>query len=724
KVISAKAGEKFKKAQDAEMQVHKRQHTEKVKRLRELNKKRVELYKWTISSRLKPEPIRDVKIHLNSKLEVLIYRNNDKRNFVVYNPFKFADFGPTELDELFCSPYSVPEQAPSQSSGRKRKHMELEPKIKVPGLECKKSLHEGVPFVNNMVIEEPEYRIFFTDVFSDQAFQRWNDIHKVGLDSLKDAFESMVQELLDAGVIRHNQRPFSSPIVMVKKKDGKLIDELCGSKVFSKLDLRSGHHQIRMYPDDIAKTAFQTHQGHYEFIVMPFGLTNAPSTFQSLMNQVFKPFLRKFTLVFFDDILVYSPDMKSHTKHVRMVLQTMSYPLTKLLRKNAFVWNNEAKQSIEKLKEAMMVALVLKLPNFEEDFMVETDAFGEGIGVVLQQQALIARLKSRKDCAKQYSWSNNLFTIKGKLVVDNDNSLKNDLIDYFHARTIEGHSGVKVTTHSMCLLLYWKKIRKHVKQFVNECSVYQLNKADLAASPGLMQPFPIPLRVWSEVSMDFIDGLPASRWKTVILVVVDKLSKYSYFMPLTDLYSAIQVAQAFLENIYKLHGLPKVIVSDIDKTRVVNRCLEGFLRCMTGERPKEWVHWLPLAEYWNVDVVDRSMTARKYVISLLKFHLERSHVRMKNMANKKRSEREFELSDWVYVKLQPYRKISMRKGRRYKLSPKFYGPYQIIARISKVAYRLNLPANSKIHPVFYVSQLKAHRGNNPNTQQALPMRMI
>ncbi|GKA18768.1 hypothetical protein Tco_0698683 [Tanacetum coccineum] len=179
KVISAKAGEKFKKAQDAEMQVHKRQHTEKVKRLRELNKKRSELYKWTISSRLKPEPITDVKIHLNSKLEVLIYRNNDKRNFVVYNPFKFADFGPTELDELFCSPCSVPEQAPSQSSGRKRKHMELEPKIKVPGLECKKSLHEGVPFVNNMVIEEPEYRIFFTDVFNPRECQVWPKLKKL-----------------------------------------------------------------------------------------------------------------------------------------------------------------------------------------------------------------------------------------------------------------------------------------------------------------------------------------------------------------------------------------------------------------------------------------------------------------------------------------------------------------------------------------------------------------
>jgi hypothetical protein len=165
----------------------------------------------------------------------------------------------------------------------------------------------------------------------------------------KDEIEKAIKELLDMGHIRPNTSPFASSVVLVKKKDGtmrmcidfralnkktiknrylipridELLDELHGANYFTKIDLHSGYHQINMREEDILKTAFRCHYGHYEFLVMPLGLTNAPATFQSCMNHVFNKQLRKHLLVFFDDLLIYRKTWDEHLRHVDQILSIM-----------------------------------------------------------------------------------------------------------------------------------------------------------------------------------------------------------------------------------------------------------------------------------------------------------------------------------------------------------------------------------------------------------------
>jgi hypothetical protein len=172
-----------------------------------------------------------------------------------------------------------------------------------------------------------------------------------------------------------------------------------------------------------------------------------------------------------------------------------------------------------------------------------------------------------------------------------------------------------------------------MKQFIADkvahCPVYQISKTKSIHYPGLLDPLNIPKMKWSEISMDFIEGLPTSKGKNVILVVVDRLTKYAHFLTLAHPFTSQTVANLFLDNIVKLHGPPQVIVSDRDKiftsklwqemltaykvdlhystayhpesdgeTERVNQCLEQYLRCMALKEPKKWAEWLPAAEWW------------------------------------------------------------------------------------------------------------------------------
>ncbi|GJR41304.1 putative reverse transcriptase domain-containing protein [Tanacetum coccineum] len=267
---------------------------------------------------------------------------------------------------------------------------------------------------------------------------------------MKELAEQL-QELTDKGFIRPSSSPWGAPVLFVKKKDGSfrmcidyrelnkltvknryplpriddLFDQLQGSSIYSKIDLRSGYHQLRVREEDIPKTAFRTRYGHYEFQVMSFGLTNAPAVFMDLMNRVCKPYLDKFVIVFIDDILIYSKSIhvdpakiesikdwaspKTPTE-IRQFLGLAGYyrrfiegfskiakTMTKLTQKGVkFDWGDKQEAAFQLLKQKLCSAPILALPEGSEDFIAYCDASKKGLGAVLMQREKVISYASRQ----------------------------------------------------------------------------------------------------------------------------------------------------------------------------------------------------------------------------------------------------------------------------------------------------------------------------------------
>ncbi|KAA0051522.1 ty3-gypsy retrotransposon protein [Cucumis melo var. makuwa] len=255
-----------------------------------------------------------------------------------------------------------------------------------------------------------------------------------------------LQELLDKRFIQPSVSPWGAPVLFVKKKDGSmrlcidyrelnkvtvknryplpriddLFDKLQGATVFSKIDLRSGYHQLRIKGGDVPKTAFRSRYGHYEFIVMSFGLTNAPAVFMDLMNRVFREFLDTFVIVFIDDILIYSKTEVEHEEHLRIVLQTLRdnklyAKFSKCefwLKQVSFLGHvvSKAGVSVDPAKieavtgwtrpstvsEKLVTAPVLTVPDGSGSFVIYSDASKKGLGCVLMQQGKVVAYVSRQ----------------------------------------------------------------------------------------------------------------------------------------------------------------------------------------------------------------------------------------------------------------------------------------------------------------------------------------
>jgi hypothetical protein len=354
------------------------------------------------------------------------------------------------------------------------------------------------------------------------------------------------------------------------------------------------------------------------------------------------------------------------------------------------------------------------------------------------------------------------------------------ILEEYHNAPIGGHAGVVRTLARIKAQFYWPKMKEDIKKYVLQCIICQQAKSINVVPAGLLQPLPIPNHVWEDVAMDFITGMPSSRGFTVIMVVIDRLTKYSHFVPQKSDYSSKSVAEAFMEHVVRLHGMPKSIVSDRDKvftsafwkqlfklqgttlamstsyhpqmdgqSEAINKCLEMYLRCFTFDNPKGWYKILVWTEYWyntayhtsagmspfkalygrepptlvryNHNPADPIPVAEQLhqsdaVITQLKVNLMKAQQKMKVQADKKRRDGKLKVGELVLVKLQPYRQQSVSLRRNNKLSMRYFGPFAVLEKIGE-----ELPTTAKIHPMFHISQLKPFKGDSSEPYLPIPL---
>ena len=364
-----------------------------------------------------------------------------------------------------------------------------------------------------------------------------------------------------------------------------------------------------------------------------------------------------------------------------------------------------------------------------------------------------------------------LLRYQGRMYIPEEGDIRETILKEAHRAVYCAHPGVKKMYADMKQLFFWAGMKSDVVKFVAKCLECQQVKADHHHRAGLLQPHDIPMLKWEVISMDFMVGLPlTSHRHDSIMVIVDKLTKTAHFIPVKETYDVTDVTRVFINEVVRLHGFPKKIISDRDsrftsrfwtslqsalgtqlnlstayhpetdgQTERVNQVMEDMLRMYVMDQQTHWEKHLPLVEFaynnsyhssigmppyealygrpcrtplsWE-RLEDRVIIGPELIQEMeeqvvqIRQRLKEAQDRQKSYADAHRIDRSYKVGDAVFVRIRPS-KSTIRFGKGTKLSPRFIGPFEILEKVGPVAYRLALPPHlHKTHNVFHVSVLR------------------
>nr|GEU71849.1 hypothetical protein [Tanacetum cinerariifolium] len=506
---------------------------------------------------------------------------------------------------------------------------------------------------------------------------------------------TQLQELSEKGFIRPSSSPWGAPVLFVKKKDGSfrmcidyrklnkltiknqypllriddLFNQLRGSRVYSKIDLRSGYHQLRVHEEDIPKTAFRTRYGHYEFQVMPFGLTNSLAVFMELMIRVCKPYLYRFVIVFIDDILIYSKSRKEHEGHLKLIMRLLKKEELYAKFSKCEFWLSKL------LKQKLCSAPILALPEGSENFVVYYDALHKGMGVVLMQKEKFIACASRQL----------------KCVVFTDHKSLQHILD-------QKELNMRQRWWLELLSDYDCEIRYHPgKENVVADALSRKERSKPLRVWALVMTIEIPQWKWENITMYFVTKLPKmATGQDMIWVIVDRLTKSAHFLPMREDDTLEKLMRQYLKKVVSRHGVP----TDGQSERTI-QTLEDMLCAYVLDFGKGWDRHLPLVKFLYTNSYHTSIKAAPF--EALYGRKCRSPICWAEVGYR----------DKVMLKVSPWKGV-IRFGKRGKLNPRYIGPFKIIAKVGTVAYQLELPKQlSKVHSMFHVSNLKKYVSDEP-----------